>query len=230
MDARNNKIQNVLTQKYGTTIPSARFMVFCIENVMYSEHDDRHRKLRGIPALREHLQDLRAEPLFKASNLLLAKQIPALLNSFSRFVQMPRIDMKLENRVPLTGLDELRVSLDDVIDWSEKLKTTFEQCIDKPLAQNTHAIRAACISVARAWGSGLPVPQAHRLGTRALTEVVRRVRAAGTRSFSSVSVTLLWVKHGRTLLSKRRPYSMASSAGCHNRGQATRADVNIATP
>ncbi|KIW26535.1 uncharacterized protein PV07_09622 [Cladophialophora immunda] len=149
---RNEKVQKDLLKKYGSYVKGGILKVFCVDNVMYwNATGDEERELSGIPALRQHLRDLPAESLFKASDLFLAKKIPALVSSYATWVESCRIDLELENRPPLPDASELRMCLNKVGPWADEMLGVFERCFNTPLKAASESIRAACLKVAQGW-------------------------------------------------------------------------------
>ncbi|KIX93968.1 uncharacterized protein Z520_10305 [Fonsecaea multimorphosa CBS 102226] len=151
--ARNEKVQKDLHKKYGSYVKGGILKVFCVDNVMYwKATTDEERELSGIPALRQHLGDLPAETLFKATDLFLAKKIPALVGSFATWVESCRIDLELENRVPLPGAGELRLCLEKIENWATRMLEVVERCFTTRLKEASESIRAACLKVTQRWG------------------------------------------------------------------------------
>ncbi|OAP55180.1 hypothetical protein AYL99_10880 [Fonsecaea erecta] len=149
--ARNEKVTKDLQKKYGTYVKGG-VKVFCVDNPMYWDATtDEERELSGIPALRQYLADLPAESLFKATDLFLAKKIPALVSSYGNWVDSCRIDLELEDRPQLPEARKLRQCLGTLRDWATKMFGVFEECFDTPLRESSELISAACLKVSQDW-------------------------------------------------------------------------------
>jgi hypothetical protein len=149
---RNEKVEKDLQRKYGSYVKNGNFKVFCIDNLLYLKaKTEEEKELSGIPALRQHLEDLPAEPLFKTMNLFLTNKIPALIGSFGNWVESCRVDMELENRPRLPEAAELRACHEVVSEWVRKMHVVFEDYINTPLEKGTEKICHACLSVAKSW-------------------------------------------------------------------------------
>ncbi|EXJ65556.1 hypothetical protein A1O7_01897 [Cladophialophora yegresii CBS 114405] len=151
---RNEKVVKDLKRKYGSYVKNGNFKVFCIDNSLYSKaKTEEEKELSGIPALRQHLEDLPAEPLFKATDLFLAKEIPALIGSFGNWVESCRVDLELESRPPLPEAAELEACHEDLSEWVTRMHDVFGTSINSPLKEGASKICKACLEVARGWES-----------------------------------------------------------------------------
>ncbi|ETI26685.1 hypothetical protein G647_10345 [Cladophialophora carrionii CBS 160.54] len=154
INTRNERVGKDLKRKYGSYVQNGNFNVFCIDNSLYSKaKTEAERELSGIPALRQHLEDLPAEPLFKATDLLLAKEIPALIGSFGNWVESCRVDPELESRPRLPEAAELEVCHEFLSEWVMRMHDVFEKCVNSPLEEGAGKICKACHDVARVWES-----------------------------------------------------------------------------
>ncbi|OCT46078.1 hypothetical protein CLCR_00381 [Cladophialophora carrionii] len=151
---RNERVGKDLKRKYGSYVQNGNFNVFCIDNSLYSKaKTEAERELSGVPALRQHLEDLPAEPLFNATDLFLAKEIPALIGSFGTWVESRRVDPELESRPRLPEAAELEVCHEFLSEWVTRMHDVFEKRINSPLEKGAGKICKACHDVARVWES-----------------------------------------------------------------------------
>lgn len=152
IEARKKKVTADLRRKYESWLGIGDLKVFCVDNPMYWCSDSEEcRQLSGIPQLRQHLEDLPAESLFREKNLFVAKKIPALFASFSTWMESSRPDPAFEKYPRLPEADEVAVSVKAVRSWGVDMLSIFEKLLYSPLQQATESIVSDCLEVAKGW-------------------------------------------------------------------------------
>lgn len=152
INSRNDKVQADLNRKYGHLGPSGRLEVFCIDNLRYSQANcEEEEGLSGIPQLRQYLEDLPAEPLFREKDQFITNRIPALVGSFMTWLEASRIDVEAEKRPPLPAAYALELSQVVVEQWAKNMNEVFDKTIDDGLEKGTETIISKCWEVAKSW-------------------------------------------------------------------------------
>ncbi|KAJ9498247.1 hypothetical protein H2202_006398 [Exophiala xenobiotica] len=152
IQARNAKVTAALKRKYAPLYGTGELKVFCIDNLHFEDDESEEAAvLSGLPALRQHLEGLSAESLFKDKDAFIGKMLPALVGSFRTWMDSCRFKLERGDHLRLPKLDGLRVSIDAIVAWEGRMKHVFVEHITAPLAQATALICSRCTRVAREW-------------------------------------------------------------------------------
>ncbi|EXJ96163.1 hypothetical protein A1O1_01289 [Capronia coronata CBS 617.96] len=152
INSRNEKVRAQLLRKYQHLIGDRELHVFYVDSVMYhlEGSTDKERELSGIPQLRQHLQDLQGETIFKERDHFITTRIPALIGSFMAWMESKKNEGAPEERRQLPDAHELELR-HSVTTWADAMHAAFEKNIDHPLEHNTEEINRQCAKVANRW-------------------------------------------------------------------------------
>ena len=151
---RNETVTQALRKAYAKDIGSSGLQVFCVDNLIYQNHDSvLALSLSGIPFLRQHTLSLPAKALFRFGDLFLGTNVPQLVQSLQIWLEAIRRDKScaLSDDLDLDNwFSEFENAVDDLKD---DFRSAYKQKIKKPLLHRQQSVTSNALDICGSWSS-----------------------------------------------------------------------------